>query len=352
MGKKQMGPITTEDVLDLMDGYITSAALNSALELGLFWLLAPRPLDTPSVAQALEIPVGRCQYWLQLLVTMGLLDRGSDGYAPSAAARAAIIDGCSQDTWALLAQDARDRFPAVLDLALHIHEPGSVWATQGLAPPDYFAQMVKSPERARRFTHMLYELHLPLAEALAESLDLTGVDRLMDLGGGSGVMSLALLRPNPHLTAVVVDMANVCAAGREIVRDLAPEGTMEERISYHAADFFHDELPSGFEMILECDVGSYSEALLRKLWTALNPGGRLVIVDHFAPARGVAPATSPYPLWAFLGSLDRPDASRPTAAEIKTRLEQTGFRQLSEEILPQKGTLRWTKDWVVLEACK
>jgi SAM-dependent methyltransferase len=346
-----MNPSTTEDVLDLMDSYITSAALNSALELGLFWLLAPQPLDAPSVARSLDIPVGRCRHWLQLLTTMGLLDREPEGYALSATARAAILDACSQDTWALLAQDARDRFPAVLDLALHIHEPGSVWAAQGLAPPDYFAQMIESPERARRFTHILFELHTPLAEALAEFLDVTGADRLMDLGGGSGVMSLALLRRCPNMTAVVVDMANVCAAGREIVREFA-ESPVEERISYHVADFCHDELPSGFDMILECDVGDYSETLLHKIRAALNPGGRLVIVDHFAPARGVAPATPPYPLWAFLGALDRPDASRPTVAEIKARLAQTGFRRLSEEILPQKGTLRWTKDWVVLEACK
>jgi SAM-dependent methyltransferase len=344
-----MMTITTDDVFALMDGYITSAALNSALELGLFWLLSSQPKDAPSVARALDIPVGRCRHWLQLLSTMGLLDPGPEGYAPSAAARAAIIDACSQDTWMLLAQDARDRFPAVLDLALHIHEPGSVWEAQGLAPPHYAAQLVESPERAHRFTRMLYELHLPLAEALAGSLDLAGVDRLLDLGGGSGVMSLALLRRHPHLTAVVVDVANVCSAGREIAHDLS-ERSLEERIRYLAADFLHDEIPSGFDMILECDVGVYSDTLLRKLWTALNPGGRLVIVDHFAPAQGLAPATPPYPHWAFLSSLHTPDASRPTATEIKARLAGAGFRILPEKNLPQRGTLRWTKDWVILQA--
>jgi SAM-dependent methyltransferase len=346
MGEAWMNPTTTEDIFDLIEAYIASAALNSALELGLFWLLASQPLDAPSVAHLLDIPVGRCRHWLQLLATMGLLDLGSEGYAPSTTARAAILEACSQDTWALLAQDARDRFPAVLDLALHIHEPGSVWAAQGLEPPDYFAQMVESPDRARHFTRMLYEFHLPLAETLAEYLDVTGVDRLMDLGGGSGVMSLALLGRCPHMTAVVVDVANVCAAGREI----AHQSPVGERISFHTADFAHDELPSGFHMVLECDVGDYDEALLQKIRGTLNPGGRLVIVDHFAPAPGVAPATMPYPLWAFLGSLHTPDSSRPTLAEIQALLAQVGFRLLSESILPHKGTLRWTKDWSIIEA--
>jgi len=341
-----MEPVTTNDVLGLMDSYITSAALNAALELKLFWLLAEQPLDAPAIAQLLGIPANRTQYWLQLLSTTGLLERGSRGYTPSHSARTAILDTYSQDTWALLARDARDRFPAILDLALHIREPGSTWAARGVRSPDYFTQMVEDPERARRFTRMLYEIHLPLAEVLAECLSMRGVRRLMDLGGGSGVMSIALLQRHLDLTAVVVDIANVCAAGREI----AEEQSLEARLTYHAADFERDDLPSGVDMILECDVGNYGEPMFQKIRAALNPGGRLVIVDHFAPEPGLAPALAPYPHWAFLSSLERPDRSYPTTEEVQTRLTHAGFRVLSEKILPDSARMRWTSGWVLVEA--
>lgn len=339
---------TADDVFELMNSYVTSAAVNAAMELGLFWLLAERPLEAQSVAQALEIPANRCQYWLQLLCTTGLIERRPDGYVPSATAQAIILDACEQDTWALLAQDAQDRFPAIFDVATHMREPGSAWSAQGLVSPNYFSQMVKDADRARRFTRMLYEIHLPLAEALAENLDMGGVGRLLDLGGGSGVMSMAMLRRNPDLSAVVVDIANVCSAGREI----AEEQSMETRLAYHAADFRQDELPPGFDMILECDVGDYGEALLQKIRAALEPRGRLVILDHFAPEEGLAPDTAPHPLWAFLASLDKPDLSYPTVAETQTRLRQAGFQPLSQAELPQRGTLRWTRGWVMIEAGK
>ncbi len=74
-----MKPITTDDVLDLMNAYLTSAALNTALELGLFWLLAEQPMDAAGVAQALEIPTNRCQRWLQLLMSTGLVERVPNG---------------------------------------------------------------------------------------------------------------------------------------------------------------------------------------------------------------------------------------------------------------------------------
>jgi len=58
----------------------------------------------------------------------------------------------------------------------------------------YVERMVEDAARARRFTRMLYEIHEPMAVALAGQLDLRGVGRLMDLGGGSGVVAMDLLR--------------------------------------------------------------------------------------------------------------------------------------------------------------
>jgi predicted O-methyltransferase YrrM len=316
------------------------------MELGLFWLLREQPLDVTGVSGALGIPLNRCRYWLQILDRAGLIEQTPEGYAPSASARAAILDVYSPDTWALLAQWARIELPAVRDLALHIREPGSTWDAQGLTSPDYFDQIVESPEMARRFTRMLYEIHVPVAEALAGLLDMDGVDRMMDLGGGSGVVSLALLRRYPQLAVTVVDVEHVCAAGREI----AQEHSLADRITYHAADFVHGELPSGFDMALACDTGRYSEAVFHKVHAALKPGGRLAVADQFAPAEGVAhPARLD---WAFLTSMRDPDSAFVTAAKVQMRLTQAGFKVLSESALPTRTPDRWCGEWTVIEASR
>jgi SAM-dependent methyltransferase len=341
-----MKPTTSDDVFELMEAYVTSAALNAALELGLFWLLAKQPLDAAGVAQALDIPLNRCRRWLELLSNTGLVDRSARGYALSSTAQTAILDAYSQETWAFLAREARDRYPAVLNLAVHIHRPGSVWEALGLTPPDYFSQLLDNPERAHQFTRMLYEIHLPLADALAQTLDMQGVDRLLDLGGGSGVVSLALLRRHADLSATVVDIANVCAAGREI----AAENGMEERIAYHALDFGQEELPSRFDKVLACNVNPFDVGMYRRIWAALKPGGRLVTVDQLAPAEGVAPLSWAY--WAFLASLENPDSARVTRAELQARLARAGFQVLSERTLPPNKDQHWSSDWVVFEAQK
>jgi ubiquinone/menaquinone biosynthesis C-methylase UbiE len=340
----EMKPKTTDHVFDFLDAVFWSAALGAAMELGLFWLLDERPLEGPAVARELGIPPRRCEYWLQILCSIGLLEESAEGYAPSALARAAILDAYSQETWAYIAGENRDRYPLIMNLPAHLAEPGSVWESLGLAEPDYVEQMAESPVRTERFTRMLYEIHLPLADVLAEALDMTGVERMLDLGGGSGVMSLALLRRHPELTSLVVDIPNVCVVGRQI----AVENGMADRLSYLAADYVRDDLPAGFDLALECDAGPYDEAFFRKIRAVLNPGGRLVIVDKLAPAAGVAP---PYYLtWAFQGSLFDPESTFTPVGEVVTALTRAGFQVLSESVLPPRGTVRWSAGWTVIEA--
>jgi SAM-dependent methyltransferase len=322
----------------LMDGYVASAAVGAAMEHGLFWLLAEEPLGAADVAGTLGISEDRCRQWLHLITELGLLDRVSEGYVASANARTAVLDAYSQDTWAFLAREARERFPAVRDLAVQFGEAGTPWEVQGLTPPDYFTLLMEQPERAAEFTRMLYEIHMPLADELAGSLPMDGVARLLDVGGGSGVMSLALLRRHPRLQAVVLDIENVCAIGREI----AGLNSLQDRIEYQACDFTVEELPSGFDMILYCDVGRYDEGLFRKFHKTLNPGGLLVIVDKFGTERGLPHPSRAH--WGLLSALSSNAPKERFAEDVEALLRKVDFKQPSATGLPDVAS-RWSSGW-------
>ncbi len=343
-----MKPETTEDILELMSGYVVSAALGAAMELGVSWSLAKKPLSAADVAQSLNIPLNRCHHWLQILCKIGLLENTAAGYAPSIIAREAILNVLSQDTWAFQAREERDSSLFVRDLALNISKPMSTWQTRNLTPPDYLQRIQQDPGYAARFTRKLYEIHCPLAEQLANLLDLRGVKSLLDLGGGSGVVSFALLRKQHDLTSVVVDVENVCQAGREI----ASENQLEKRITYLAADFLQDDLPTGFDMVMLCDVGSFSDILFRRIYDVLNLKGHLVIVDKFASSRTSAPPSRLSS--AFLNSLEHPAQSIDftTTEVVQTQLQQADFRDFSVTSVPHKDNLPWNVDWIMLQARK
>jgi len=331
---------TKDDIYLLMYSAVPSAALGAAIETGLLWRLATEPMSVADVAQAYNIPGKRCNYWLQVLDQLGILENGPAGYAPTTLAIEAILDNHSQESQQHLALDEGERTAGMHDLPLYISEPGSIWAAQGLEEPKNFVEKMRvDPARAREFTRMLFEVHQQLANEIVERIDMTGVERMMDLGGGSGVVSMTLLRKYPAITATIVDIENVCVAGREI----AEEEGLSDRIDYYSADFAAGEFPSGFDMVLQCDVSVFNVPLFQKVWQTLKPEGRFILVGQFSPTEDYAPPTRVQ--WIFVDSLREPDFSIPTRDQVQKQLVQAGFDVLPEVHIFGNG-------WVILQARK
>jgi len=242
---------TNEDVYALLHAPAASAALGAAITTGLLWMLAKQPMTGEEVIQALNIPGKRGHYWLQYLQSFGILETVPQGYVLSSLVRSAILDTNSRESWQHLVIDEQEKDGCVHGIPQYISEHGSLWTIQGLDEPmDYVDKMRASPERAREFTHMLFEVHQNLANQVANLLELSSVGHMMDLGGNSGVISMALLRKYPGLTSTVIDIENVCVAGREI----AEEQGFSDRLTYHPADFETGEFPTNFDLVLHSSV--------------------------------------------------------------------------------------------------
>ncbi len=308
---------TTDDVHKILGASVSSAAVAAALELGLFWAFEAGPRTVRSIAEEFDIPLVRCGFWLSALAALGLLDETADGYDLSSIGRAAILEGGSREGWRYLAMEAREASPLLVDLASRLGRRGPV-TDDPVAVKDYVDKLREDAGRARQFTELLYELHTRLAEMVADTVDLSGVRRLLDLGGGSGVISLALLRRNPDLTAVVADIPAVCEAGRAIA------GRTEEapRISYLPIDFQEQEVPGGFDVIMTCDA-EFTRRLLARIARALPENGRYLLVDRSfdtGPSQRAALASS-----LFERSLVDPDHEFPTIEQVYANLRAVGL---------------------------
>jgi len=332
---------TTEDIASLLTASTFSFALGAALETGLLERLAEKPMSCEEVSQVMNIPGKRGYYWLQMLTELGILENDSRGYTPTSIMRDVISDKIRLKRWKHIASDERELQAGVRNFAPYISET-SIWKAQGLpeATRDY-EKIEVDPERARVFTRLLYKFYQDSRKAIVDSLDMTGVGRMMDIGGGSGIASIFLTQKYPELKSVIVDFKNVCAEGQVIVE----ENQLSDRITFHGANFLTDELPQGFDLVLHCDIGVFGVDLFRKLWTSLKPEGRIVVAFQFPPSENVAPA--PYLKWAFLDSLKNPDFGFPTVAQLQDQLVQAGFH-----LLPDVYTTPDGYDGCVIQARK
>jgi SAM-dependent methyltransferase len=129
------------------------------------------------------------------------------------------------------------------------------------------------------------------AQAFLTDLDLSGVRRMMDLGGNSGEFVLQLCRQHPHLAAVVFDLPVVASIGREHVAS-EPEAA---RIAFRSGDMRHEVLPDGFDLVTFKSVlhdwpDDDARRLLAKAKEAVRPGGGLAIFERgplTVPAEGL-----------------------------------------------------------------
>ncbi len=336
---------TTQDVYQFLNMNISSSALNVALERGIFWYLSTESRNENEIATFINMPIHRCQALLELLSNLGLLNKHNDKYLTSTVAQRAILDAYSVDTWAFFAKIAQDHYPLLNNLTLNISLPDSLWNKQEFFPPDWFDQLKINPEYAKKFTYGLYELHLSFAKKFAQLFDMTGVNSMMDIGGGSGVMSLELLKRHTHLTASVVDIENVCIYGREIAR----KSSLDQRIVYTVLDFINDDLPKGFDLILLCDAGIFQVDFFTKLRESLSPNGRLAIITNIDddsawlsyPGSKVSLYKSMKRFLSSLESSGKPQG-RSTIESVKLSLLKAGFNKIDHDI--------WDSGEVIIQA--
>jgi predicted O-methyltransferase YrrM len=176
--------------------------------------------------------------------------------------------------------------PGVLEMVerLRSNRPAGADTEQGAAFifRDGMRSAMEHASLARHFTLALAGRAKNVAPVLAQRLLLDGIERILDVGGGTGMYSIALLRRHPRLRAVVLDREEVL----KIAAEMAAEHGVADRVELVAGDMFRDPLPSDCQAVLLSNIlHDWDEpeclTLIERCAAALPAGGRLWIHDVF-----------------------------------------------------------------------
>lgn len=114
---------------------------------------------------------------------------------------------------------------------------------------------------------------------LAENLDLSDRNLLLDVGGGPSTYSVILCQKFPNLKAVIWDLPRTLAIAEEVIKRFK----MESRITLQPGDWNRDEFGSGYDCALMSNIlhgpNSQANMKLAKAFRALKSGGLLIVHD-------------------------------------------------------------------------
>lgn len=159
---------------------------------------------------------------------------------------------------------------------------------------------------------------------LVNAVGAEGASRLLDVGGGSGIYSIAFARANPQLRAEIFDLPDVVRMSQRYIDEAGLTG----RITTRVGDLRKDELGQGYDLVLLsaiCHMLSPEENrdLFARCQRALVPQGRVVIRDFVLEADKTAPRNGA--LFALNMLVGTPGGSSYSQDEYTAWLHEAGF---------------------------
>ena len=272
-------PPSADRIWRLGYGFMASKALFSAIELGLFTLLAEGPLDGEQIQVRLRLHPRGARDFLDTLVTAGMLERNGGIYSNTAETEF-YLDGVKPSYVGnyFEFQSAREySMFASLSEALRTGKPQNEIKR---GEEDWVDAMYANPERLRMFLRAMTARSLPSAMAIARKFPWSKYKTVADVGPAEGCLLAQVALANSHLTGEGFDLPAVEPIFNEYIASFA----LHERIRFRAGDFFKDPLPGADVLMMGQILHDWDletkRLLLKKAYDALPRGGALIVYEH------------------------------------------------------------------------
>jgi precorrin-6B methylase 2 len=309
-----------EQLMQLAGSFQQAKVLLVACELGLFTHLAPKPKSAATLAAELGADVRSLTILMDALVALGILAKQENSYSNTPLAATYLVDTSPNYRGHILR---------------HINHCWDYWSQllqvvkQGQPATDITPTLLHDEEEYNRaYIWGMNDVGQERAVEVLKHLELRGVRRLLDLGGGAATYSIAFAKAYPKLQATVFDLPLTLKVAEENIR----QHGVQSRVHTRAGDFFRDDIGRGYDLVwvsqvLHAQGESGCRQLVDKAYGALAPGGRLVVHDFLLSEERTSPLKSAMFAVHMLAVTEGGRVYTP--GEIMDWLRQAGFVNIS-----------------------
>jgi SAM-dependent methyltransferase len=179
----------------------------------------------------------------------------------------------------------------------------------------------------QQFVNDIFPLSYPAAQVLSRHYNANGAApavRVLDLAAGSGVWGIAMAQGSEKVSVTAVDWPEVIPVTRKTVARFG----LADRFSFVEGDLLRADFGSGHNLatlghILHSEGSERSQALLKKTFQALAPGGTISIAEFLVNADRTGPLNALFFAVNMLVNTESGDTY--SFEEISSWLKAAGF---------------------------
>jgi SAM-dependent methyltransferase len=302
-----------EKIFEVLMGFMASKHLFVANEVGVFKALADGPATLEQLADKLGVPGRTLRIVADAMVALGFVEREHGAYRNGATADA-FLSG---------------RGPVSLAPALRFMNALVYPLWEGLeraVRTDGPARGELTAEQQTIFSEGVEALTAGPAHALAGGYDFGRHRRLLDVAGGTGSFTVAILSANPKLEGTLVELPAVA----EIAKRSLAASPVGERVSVTAGNAMESDLPTGHDVVLLANIIHYflpeqNIELVGRVRAAVEPGARLLLVDWWTDPTHTQPVPAALMAGEFLANVGGDVYSED---EMRGWLAEAGWRPI------------------------
>jgi hypothetical protein len=321
--------LSPERILGVGLGFWNSKALLSAVELGLFTVLAEGPADAEALKLRLGLHPRAARDFLDALVALGMLERDNGVYRNTEEADL-FLDRAKPSYVGQILEMANARLFASWGRLTEALKTGAA-QSESAGNDDFFGTLYADPDRLRSFLTAMSGISAGPAHAIAEKFPWKDYSTFIDVGAAQGMVPVTVARAHPHLSGGGFDLAQVGPIFDEYV---AANG-LSDRLRFYPGNFFQDPLPRADVIVMGHILHDWNLEEKRKLLAAahaaLPKGGALIVYEALIDDER---RTNAFGLLMSLNMLiETPGGFDYTGADCQGWMREAGFSETRVEHL-------------------
>ena len=304
-------------IREFVSSFQKSRILLSGFELDIFTNIHEAGSSANQIAKALNLNEHACDRLLNALVSLGFLQKQDQLFFNT------------EDSYSFLSKNS----PNYMGGLMHSNHLWNTWSN--------LSQVVRSGKSAHpaeinergddwlyAFISAMHDRAIKQAPLQLAKIDVSEINSVLDIGGGSGAYSMEFVSIKPEIEATVFDLPNVVPITQKFIEK---EG-FSTRIKTYTGDYTTDDLPNGYDMVfLSAIIHSNSlevnQDLIKKCFKSLNNKGKIVIQDWIMNNDRTQPTSGAIFAINMLVGTEAGDCF--TELEVTDMLTAAGFSNIS-----------------------